>query len=148
MPLTLKPLKARRLDIRAIAAAMILRHTREGETVAWPTANALDRLMSHDWPGNARELDNVIQRALLLRMGARIEAEELAIEVLTKVEPVLTLVHPTAATLADTARASEHEAIRAALEATGGRKLAAAAKLGISERTLRYRLAQMRQLAA
>ncbi|WP_026359757.1 sigma-54 interaction domain-containing protein [Sphingomonas sp. PR090111-T3T-6A] len=155
MPLALKPLKARRLDIRAITAALILRHTREGESVAWPTANALDRLMAHEWPGNVRELDNVIQRALLLRMGDRIEADDLAIEVMQHVAPALSVVPAPAATpivrngnLADVARASEMEAIRAALDATGGKRLLAAAKLGISERTLRYRLAEMRELAA
>ncbi len=150
MPLALKPLKARRLDIRAITAALILRHTRAGETVAWPTANALDRLMAHAWPGNVRELDNVLQRALLLRMGDRIEADDLAIEVMHQASaPALTLVAANAnATLADAARASEMEAIRAALEQTGGKRIAAAARLGISERTLRYRLAEMRAIAA
>jgi two-component system, response regulator FlrC len=162
MPLALKPLKARRLDIRAIAATLILRHTRSGETVAWPTANALDRLMAHEWPGNVRELDNVIQRALLLRLGDRIEADDLAIEVSHAVAPALSLVTAAPASvardaspvagfapsLADVARASEIEAIRAVLEETGGKRLLAAAKLGISERTLRYRLAEMRQLAA
>lgn len=163
MPLTLKPLKARRLDIRAITAALLLRHTQEGETVAWPTANALDRLMAHDWPGNVRELDNVLQRALLLRMGDRIEAEDLAIETVMRAapQPQLSLVAPAAAslpsiaapalpegsTLADVAKSSEADAIRAALEATGGHRLRAARRLGISERTLRYRLAGMRQAA-
>ncbi len=156
MPLALKPLKARRLDVRAITAALILRHTRAGESVAWPTANALDRLMAHDWPGNVRELDNVIQRALLLRIGDRIEADDLAIEVMHHVAPTLSLVSTAPAApisvpagrLADVARASEMDAIRAALEATGGKRMLAAAKLGISERTLRYRLAEMRELAA
>ena len=156
MPLALKPLKARRLDIRAITAALILRHTRSGESVAWPTANALDRLMAHDWPGNVRELDNVVQRALLLRMGDRIEADDLAIEQMVHAAPTLSVVRlapaPTAmmrdASLADVARDSEHDAIRAALDATGGKRLLAAAKLGISERTLRYRLAQMRERQA
>jgi two-component system response regulator FlrC len=148
MPLALKPLKARRLDIRAITAALILRHTRDGETVAWPTANALDRLMAHEWPGNVRELDNVIQRALLLRMGDRIEADDLAIEVMAQVAPALSIVAPVAGNLSEVARASEMEAIRAALEETGGKRLLAAARLGISERTLRYRLAEMRGLQA
>jgi len=149
MPLALKPLKARRLDIRAITAALILRHTRSGESVAWPTANALDRLMAHDWPGNVRELDNVIQRALLLRMGDRIEADDLAIEQMVHVAPTLCVVTSTSPVrLAEVARDSEDDAIRAALDATGGRRLLAAAHLGISERTLRYRLAQMRERQA
>jgi two-component system response regulator FlrC len=156
MPLALKPLVARRLDIRAITAALILRHTREGDSFAWPTANALDRLMAHDWPGNVRELDNVIQRALLLRMGDRIEADDLAIEVMARTQPQLNIVSSVAsiaaparaAHLADVAKASEMDAIRAALEETGGKRLAAAARLGISERTLRYRLAEMRERQA
>ena len=153
MPLALKPLKARRLDIRAITAALILRHTRSGESVAWPTANALDRLMAHDWPGNVRELDNVIQRALLLRMGDRIEADDLAIEQMVHAAPTLSVVASAAPAnrdvrLAEVARDSEADAIRAALDAAGGKRMLAAAKLGISERTLRYRLAQMRERQA
>ena len=160
MPLTLKPLHARRLDIRAITATLLLRHTSAGEAVAWPTANALDRLMAHDWPGNVRELDNVLQRALLLKGGERIEADELAIEtVMSASQPTLRAVPNLAvandgapafagATLADAARASEADAIREALEATGGHRVRAAARLGISERTLRYRLAEMRRIAA
>ena len=152
MPLALKPLKARRLDIRAITAALILRHTRSGESVAWPTANALDRLMAHEWPGNVRELDNVIQRALLLRLGDRIEADDLAIEQMVHVAPMLSVVasvtNVAPLKLAEVARDSENDAILAALDATGGKRLLAAAKLGISERTLRYRLAQMRERQA
>jgi two-component system response regulator FlrC len=50
--------------------------------------------------------------------------------------------------LRDVARQSKLDAIRAALRETDGHRAAAAAKLGISERTLRYRLAEMRELAA
>jgi two-component system, response regulator FlrC len=110
--------------------------------------------MAHDWPGNVRELDNVIQRALLLRMGDRIEADDLAIEVMVQAQPQLSIVSnvvqvaPVSGNLAEVAKASEMEAIRVALEETGGKRLLAAAKLGISERTLRYRLAEMRGLKA
>jgi two-component system response regulator FlrC len=145
LPLTLAPLAHRRLDIRAIAAAMLLRHSPMGKTVPWPTSNALDRLMTHDWPGNARELENVIQRALLLHRGDRIEADDLAID-----RRVFSEMPSASATLrlADASRQSEVDAIRAALEATGGHRLRAAQRLGISERTLRYRLADMRQAVA
>jgi two-component system response regulator FlrC len=145
LPLTLAPLGHRRLDIRAIAAAMLLRHAPAGKPLPWPTSNALDRLMTHDWPGNARELENVIQRALLLHSGDRIEADDLAID-----RRVFAEMPTTSATfrLAEAARQSEGDAIRAALEATGGHRLRAAERLGISERTLRYRLADMRQAAA
>ena len=139
MPLQLLPLSQRRLDVRAIAAALILRHMVPGEALPWPTAAALDRLMAHTWPGNARELDNVLQRAMLLREGDRIEAADLQIEA----APTRILPRFVAA-----GRAAQEDVIRAALAATGGHRLKAAEQLGISERTLRYRLADMRAAAA
>ena len=142
VPLQLQPLRARRLDIRAIAAALVVRHSLAGIPVAWPTAAALDRLMSHSWPGNARELDNVIQRALLLRDGQRIEAGDLSIDA----DPAPARAH--VARLNEAAREAEAQLIRDALSATGGHRVRTAERLGISERTLRYRLAEMRAVAA
>jgi two-component system response regulator FlrC len=161
MPLALKPLGARRQDIRAIGAALMLRHTPEHEDIAWPTAQALDRLMTHDWPGNVRELENVLQRAMLMRDGARIEAGDLIIDrvpmaqrpVLCAVAPVEAaaiasiVAEPTPVRLADAKRISQVRAIEEALAATGGHRLRAAQRLGISERTLRYRMADMRAVA-
>ncbi|HWW64293.1 MAG TPA: sigma 54-interacting transcriptional regulator [Sphingomonadaceae bacterium] len=143
VPLTLKPLGARRLDIRAITAALLCRHTPEDTNLAWPTASALDRLMAHDWPGNVRELDNVLQRALLLHEGERIEADDLSIEagISPEAVPMPSL------RLSDIARSMQARAIEEALAATGGHRLRAAERLGISERTLRYRLADMRAAA-
>ena len=142
MPLNLKPLGERRLDVRAITAALILRHTASDQAVAWPTAAALDRLMAHRWSGNVRELENVLQRALLLREGERIEADDLALEAGAAALPPMP-----ALTLPDIKRSLQARAIEDALAATGGHRLRAAARLGISERTLRYRLAQLRQAA-
>jgi len=139
LPLALKPLAERRLDVRAIAAAFIVRHTPPGAPIAWPTPAALDALLAHAWPGNARELDNVIQRALLLREGDRIELADLQIDPPLAGEP---------ARLGEAARAAEGRLIRDALAATGGHRLRAAERLGISERTLRYRLAEMRTAMA
>lgn len=146
MPLELRPLAERPGDITAIAAAMLLRH----QDFVWPTASALEKLAAHVWPGNARELGNVLQRAVVLRDGERIDADDLHIagapqlrvvgaEPAQAAEPVR---------LRDVARQSKLDAIRAALRETDGHRAAAAAKLGISERTLRYRLAEMRELAA
>lgn len=145
MPLTLKPLKARRLDIRAITATLLLRHA-DG-AFAWPTAAALDRLMAHDWPGNVRELENVLQRAILLRAGDRIAADDLAIECNTLVPAAPAPVAAMPARLKDASKGAQAEAIAAALDATGGNRVLAAARLGVSERTLRYRLAEMRLAA-
>lgn len=159
MPLALKPLGDRRQDIRAIAAALLLRHTPEHDDIAWPTAQALDRLMTHDWPGNVRELENVLQRAMLMRDGLRIEAADLMIDAVSapaaparpvaanEVAPAPVAAETTPIRLADAKRISQVRAIEEALAATGGHRLRAAERLGISERTLRYRMADMRAVA-
>ncbi|MGZ8337441.1 MAG: sigma-54 interaction domain-containing protein [Allosphingosinicella sp.] len=142
VPIHFQPLNARRLDVRAIAAALIMRHVPAGAAVPFPTAAALDRLMSHSWPGNCRELDNVIQRALLLRNGDRIEARDVVID------PVLVQPAELPATYGEVTRHAQARLIRDALDAAGGHRVRAAERLGISERTLRYRLAEMRAAAA
>ena len=155
MPLMLKPLAERRLDVRAITATLMLRHLTHSEIFPWPTPGAIDRLMSHGWPGNVRELENVLQRAMLLRSSDRIEAHDLTIEAgtLAAAQSVRHVAKASATAangptrLAEAARNSEYDAIEQALAATGGHRLRAAERLGISERTLRYRLAGMRVAA-
>ena len=150
MPLELRPLAERPGDVTAIAAAMLLRHQDIAKDVfLWPTAAALEKLTAHVWPGNARELGNVLQRAVVLRDGDRIDAGDLHITSapqLRIVEKVLAPADPIR--LRDVAHNSKLEAVRAALRETDGHRAAAARKLGISERTLRYRLAEMREIAA
>jgi two-component system response regulator FlrC len=157
MPLELRPLSQRPGDVAAITAAMLLRLSDNGRAgLVWPTAAALDRLAMHDWPGNARELGNMLQRAMVLRDGDRIEADDLHMgtvrqiadepRIVAPVELVASAAEPVR--LRDVARHSKLEAIRSALRETDGHRAAAARKLGISERTLRYRLAEMRELAA
>ena len=135
MALTLAPLRARRQDVRAITAALLIRHARSGYDFAWPTAHALDVLMAHDWPGNVRELDSVLQRALMICEGGRIEVGDLSIEQRASVYD-----HD----LKSVGRQSQMSAIQTALTEVGGHRAKAAARLGVSERTLRYRLAEMR----
>jgi len=142
MPLNLMPLRARPLDVPAIAAALLLRHCPAELALPFPTEAALDRLTSHTWPGNCRELENVIQRALLLRSGDRIDAGDIVIDTAAIEVPA------NVRTLSDASRTAEATIIRAALEEVGGHRLRAAERLGISERTLRYRLAEMRAVAA
>jgi len=150
MPLHLQPLCERAGDITAIAAAFLLRQQAQpvpGAGFAWPTPAAMDRLAGHGWPGNARELGNVLQRAVVLREGERIEAGDL--DIAGRALPLEAPVRrsPAPARLHDVARASAMDAIRAALRDTGGHRAHAARLLGISERTLRYRMAEMRDLA-
>jgi two-component system response regulator FlrC len=147
MPLHLRPLVDRPGDVTAITAAFLLRHQFHGGAgamtgFAWPTPAAMAHLAVHSWPGNARELGNVLQRALVLREGDRIDAADLSIAA-----GAPAIERPAPARLQDVARASAMDAIRAALRDTGGHRARAARLLGISERTLRYRLAEMRDLA-
>lgn len=152
MPLALTPLATRRGDVKAIAAAMLLalhdKPTTSGD-LPWPTAAAMDRLASHGWPGNARELGNVLQRAIVLRDGDRIDASDLSITAVTAqpAAPIILPNIPAPIRLQDIARASKLDAIRHALRETDGHRALAARKLGISERTLRYRLAELREMA-
>jgi two-component system response regulator FlrC len=150
MALELRPLVERRGDIAAIAAALLLRQQDAASgSFVWPTAQAMEKLIHHIWPGNARELGNVLQRAIVLREGDRIEAEDLAIAPALRPVRLVTTDAPQAPVrLQDVARLSKLDAIREALRETDGHRAAAARKLGISERTLRYRLAEMRELAA
>jgi two-component system response regulator FlrC len=149
LPMSLRPLGERRLDIRAITAALLLRHVPAGQAFPWPSHAALDRLMAHRWPGNVRELENVVQRAILLRAGDRLEADDIALQDAAAPAPMpvetASLVRPEALTrLADVARSVQARAIADALRTCGGHRARAAMMLGISERTLRYRLADMR----
>ncbi|BBD98921.1 sigma-54-dependent Fis family transcriptional regulator [Sphingobium amiense] len=157
MPLELRPLSQRRGDVSAITAAMLLRLSDMGKAdLIWPTTDAIDKLSVHNWPGNARELGNVLQRAMVLRDGDRIEADDLHMGAAPQIAaaPAQPIIAPAAfapaepVRLRDVARHSKLEAIRTALRETDGHRAAAARKLGISERTLRYRLAEMRELAA
>jgi two-component system, response regulator FlrC len=138
MALKIAPLRARRQDVRAIAASLLIRHARAGHDFAWPTAHALDVLMAHDWPGNVRELDSVLQRALMICDSGRIEVDDLSIEQRASVYDL---------DLRSVGRQSQVSAIQSALDEVGGHRARAAARLGVSERTLRYRLAEMRVAA-
>ncbi|MFN7159925.1 MAG: sigma-54 interaction domain-containing protein, partial [Erythrobacter cryptus] len=151
-PLRLPALRARPGDIAPLAFAMLLRHAGTAGAPGWIAPAAITLLEGHAWPGNVRELENVIRRAILLSEGAAVIGPE-AIIFDTAVRPVDAAppdappAPPNGAaprSLADIAFASEARAILEALAQHGGRRAATARALGISERTLRYRLASLR----
>lgn len=137
-PLRTIPLVDRPADIVAIAAHWLLRAA-SGE-LAWPTPATLARLEAHDWPGNVRELGNVLDRATVLGSGTRIELADLAFDALPP-RTAFQTAEP-ALPLPGSVRHHEDRVIRRALAETGDRR-SAAQRLGISERTLRYKLAAM-----
>ncbi|WP_416908964.1 MAG: sigma 54-interacting transcriptional regulator [Polymorphobacter sp.] len=140
-PLKSLPLAARPADVPAIAAAWLLRRALEaGEAcVGFVEAAALARLAAHGWPGNVRELGNVLDRALVMGDGATIAAGDLVFDMAA---PVLPVAMAGDAPLAGVVREQEARAIAQAVAGSPTRR-AAAARLGISERTLRYKLAGM-----
>ncbi|MFM7350204.1 MAG: sigma-54 interaction domain-containing protein [Erythrobacter sp.] len=152
-PLRLAALRDRPRDIAALAFAMLLRHAPAPGRPGWIDADALLLLEGHAWPGNVRELENVMRRAILLAGEAgRIAPDHIVFD--TAVRAVAESGSPPAAatanaaaisrSLSDVAFASEAQAILDTLARHGGNRAATARSLGISERTLRYRLASMR----
>ena len=143
-PLALRALCERPDDIAPLAFAMALRHA---PNAPWIADEALAMLAMHTWPGNVRELENVMRRALVLAGNASvIGPEHIVFDRPARLisEPVAAPV-ATDAKLSNIVQMSEARAILATLEACNGSRVAAARQLGISERTLRYRLASFRE---
>ena len=148
-PLTLRPLRERAEDIAPLAFAMVLRHTPAARPVPWLSDAALTLLRLHGWPGNVRELENVLRRALVLADGQ----SEITVQHIVFDSPARLVSQPGDGSaqhaaaphrLSNIVQLSEERAIMATLDACGGNRIAAARQLGISERTLRYRLAAFR----
>ena len=168
-PLMWKPLAERPGDIVVLAEHLIERHClKSKEPIAQLSEGAKQKLLSHAWPGNVRELDNVIQRALILCDGNSIHQDDVFIEELLTVDikPVATPPHnapvyqeqPVEVNLdtvpqvseqgnyKDELKDKEHRIILETLARCNGKRKEVAETLGISPRTLRYKLAQMRDL--
>ncbi|KIQ57401.1 helix-turn-helix domain-containing protein, partial [Pseudomonas fluorescens] len=152
-------LRERTADILPLAERLLARHVNKMKHAAArfsPQAQAC--LIAYPWPGNVRELDNAIQRALILQQGGVIQPEDfcLAGPVACAPLPALSVVSTVAAApavevegesagaLGDDLRRREFQMIIDTLRAERGRRKEAAERLGISPRTLRYKLAQMR----
>lgn len=153
-PLRLPALRDRPGDIAALAFAMLLRHAPAPGQPGWIDAAALAEMEAHAWPGNVRELENVMRRAILLAGGAAAIGPEhivfdTAVRAVAEPAPGASAALPLTRiaaprSLSDVAFASEARAILETLGRHGGNRAATARSLGISERTLRYRLASMR----
>jgi two-component system response regulator FlrC len=144
-PLRIPALRDRPGDIAALAFGMLLRHAPAPGRPGWIDAGALALLEGHTWPGNVRELENVIRRAILLcGESDLIGAEHIIFDTAVRAVAEQPAVDAPSRRLSDVAFASEAQAILAALASHDGNRSATARALGISERTLRYRLASMR----
>jgi two-component system response regulator FlrC len=144
MPLKLAALRERPLDVLPLATRVLARLAGPGQAPLALSAEAADRLRRHAWPGNVRELDNVMQRAAVLAAGATLAPAEIVFESEAPAAAPPLAAPEAGAPLEDGLRDRERDLIIAALEATDGSRKLAAERLGISARTLRYKLAQLR----
>ena len=146
MSLRLPALRERRGDILALAQRAIHACVRGSQLVPTLAPDAERKLLQHDWPGNARELTNIVQRAAWLATGGQIRAADLdtgVSAVAVPAEATSSVVEVAAAQDAGLGRdlkERERELIFATLASTGGSRKLAAERLGISPRTLRHKL--------
>lgn len=136
--LRMPPLRERREDIVPLAEALLARMG--GNMGLTLSPEAADALLAYAFPGNVRELENVLERAVALSSGQRIEVADLRLEP-DAVEAVLP--GRGAENLDDYLNRLERQAILEALEKTGGNRTAAARLLGVTFRSLRYRLERL-----
>ncbi|MFA0995539.1 MULTISPECIES: sigma-54-dependent transcriptional regulator [Pseudomonas syringae group] len=163
-PLAWQALRQRTADILPLAERLLAKHVNKMKHAPVRlSAQAQQCLVSYPWPGNVRELDNAVQRALILQQGGVIQAQDFCLagpvtslpvavpsEALPP-QPVISSAEnagvggaESAGALGDDLRRREFQMIIDTLRAERGRRKEAAERLGISPRTLRYKLAQMR----
>jgi two-component system response regulator FlrC len=145
MSLRLPALRERRGDILPLAHRAIQACARGSQAALALSPDAERKLLCHDWPGNARELTNIVQRAAWLAVGGLINSADLDIN--TPADAVSQPAVPAAAQevgLGHDLKERERELIFATLRVTGGSRKLAAERLGISPRTLRHKLQQLK----
>ncbi len=171
-PLAIAPLRSRRDDILPLAMQLLTAHCRPGTAIPALSADAAHRLLTYPWPGNVRELDNLLQRALILVNGPVIGPEHIQFEAANgePLEGEGRAGEPHGAapggnawfldggraaapsregsvmgSLAGSLIQAERDLILDALRSGQGSRREAAERLGISPRTLRYKLARLRE---
>ncbi len=126
------PLKERADDIRLLAEHILQRLSNENNLQYQLDDAAVQALMAYDFPGNVRELENILERACALTEDGRLGADDLA---LPKASPL----QEAAPSLLDQTEQMEARALQTALEENRWNQSAAARQLGITLRQLRYR---------
>ncbi|MFT4928372.1 MAG: two-component system response regulator FlrC [Phenylobacterium sp.] len=174
-PLTWPALAERANDVIPLATHLIDRHycstggygaDRADSAIPQLTMAAKVKLQSYGWPGNVRELDNVIQRALIVKSGDIIDSDDILLEsdsvapLAMSQQPIM----PDGSGVLDEShqcseirdeqlnscfkselKSQEHKMILDTLNACGGSRKVVSETLGISPRTLRYKIAKMRE---
>jgi two-component system response regulator PilR (NtrC family) len=143
IPIHLPPLRERREDLPLLVAHFIQKLSAEmGKEVRGISAEALAVLEQYRWPGNIRQLENAIERAIVLGSGPTIAVDALPTELLRPAAPreVAVEIPPEGLDLEATLDRLEHQVLQAALERSGGVQTRAAELLKMSFRQFRYKL--------
>jgi len=140
-PIHIPALRDRVCDIVPIAERLLLKH--QPAFTLTLSLEAQQKLVSHPWRGNVRELDNVMQRAVILCAGDEIGAECIQIAEQEFSGKSAVMAEENSVLMSDL-KDREQQLILEALRAGNGSRKYAADRLGISARTLRYKLARMR----
>lgn len=150
LPLHISPLRERKEDVLPLARRFVAKYAPQEAGEDLFTADACRALMLHDWPGNARELENTVQRALVLRNGLFIQPQDLGLAIPAQAElrvekPQPLFAESGKAALRASGKWAEYQHVIDTIRRFDGHKTKAAASLGMTSRALRYRLNAMRE---
>ena len=136
--MTIPPLRDRRGDISVLTKYFIKRFSAENDRdIKGLSSEAMDILMKYDYPGNVRELENIIERAVVITRDQVISIRDLPFETVSLHHFA---DHKEGGTLKNEVESLEREMIERALDGARNNQTKAAELLGITERTLRYKL--------
>ncbi len=138
-PIQLPKLRERKKDIVELSLHLLKKHAPGAQYKI--SEEAKQKLLGYDWPGNVRELENIIHRASILCSHGDIQAEHIVFDMMVE-KPV----HQPSGKLQDRVEHAEYYMILEVLAESDGNRKVAAEKLSVSPRTLRYKLAKMKEL--
>jgi DNA-binding NtrC family response regulator len=139
VPIVLPPLRDHREDMPLLIEHLLRKFSRStGKEVRSVSREAVDALMKHDYPGNVRELENILERAVILARHDTILLEDLPLHLQQPQEAQLTTSADSS--LPGVLASIEKQLIQRTLERHAGVQVRTAEELGISERVLRYKM--------
>jgi formate hydrogenlyase transcriptional activator len=142
-PILVPPLRERKEDIAFLALHFTQEYSRRfGKNIASIPTDSLERLTRYHWPGNIRELQNLIERSVILTNGDTLRISQQDLPADSAPPPVSAAAAPASGTLEDVERATILRALQEAKGVIGGAK-GAAARLGLKRTTLLYRMEKL-----
>jgi DNA-binding NtrC family response regulator len=144
VPIKILPLRERRKDIPPLVEHFVKRFSKENrKPIEGVSREAMDQLIKYDYPGNIRELENILERAVVISRGTTLTAADLPFG---RFKPDEDHEDPEGGTgtLREALETLERRMVKKAMEESGGNQSRAAESLGLSERMLRYKLKKYR----